>query len=103
MPKVYDWELYKEKLVDLYLIQNATLTTIIAQMEESYKFKPSLRAYRNKFSEWGFTKDQLSLHKDQALVTKVKDLWARNMSSANILCCLSLDGWQISAGQLRNL
>ncbi|RPA91220.1 hypothetical protein L873DRAFT_1871735 [Choiromyces venosus 120613-1] len=103
MPKVYDWELYKEKLADLYLIQNANLTTIIVQMEESYKFKPSLRAYRNKFSESGFTKDQLSLHKDQALVTKVKDLWARNMSSANILRCLSLDSWQISAGQLRNL
>ena len=27
----------------------------------------------------------------------------RNMTSANMLRCLSLDGWQISAVQLRNL
>ena len=36
-------------------------------------------------------------------MTKVKDLWSRNMSSANMLRCLSLDGWQLSATQLRNL
>jgi len=40
MPKVYDWELHKEKLAELYFVQNTTLTTIIAQMEDQYKFKP---------------------------------------------------------------
>lgn len=63
----------------------------------------SLRAYRNKFSEWEFTKDQLLLYKNEQLVAKVKDLWIRNMSSANMLRCLSLEGWQLSATQLRNL
>jgi len=36
-------------------------------------------------------------------VAKVKDLWTRNLSSANMLRCLSLEGWQLSATQLRNL
>ena len=34
MPKVYDCELYKETLANLYLVQNATLKTIMAGMEE---------------------------------------------------------------------
>ena len=43
MPKVYDWELHKERLADLYLVQNATLTTIIAQMENQFNFNPRYR------------------------------------------------------------
>ena len=33
----------------------------------------------------------------------MKDFWIRNMTSANMLRCLSIDGWQLSAIQLRNL
>ena len=36
-------------------------------------------------------------------MAKVKDFWIRNMTSANMLRWLSLDGWQLSAVQLRNL
>ena len=40
MPKVYEWELHGDTLANLYLVQNATLTAIIAWMEERHKFKP---------------------------------------------------------------
>jgi len=40
MPKGIDLELHKEKLAELYLVQNTTLTTIITQMADQYKFKP---------------------------------------------------------------
>ena len=45
----------------------------------------------------------MSLHKDTQLVAKVRELWAQNLTSANILRCLSVHGWSLSAIQLRNL
>ena len=36
-------------------------------------------------------------------MNKVKELWSRNLSSANILRCLQLDGWHLSPTQLKNL
>ena len=63
----------------------------------------SQRTYRLKFAEWGFTKKQESLFKDIALVNKVKELWSRNLSSANMLRCLEVDGWHLSPSQLKNL
>lgn len=62
-----------------------------------------MRAYRDRFSQWEFTKRQVSLHKDLVLVAKVRELWTQNMNSANILRCLSVHGWNLSAIQLRNL
>jgi len=43
------------------------------------------------------------LFKNSALVRKVKELWSRNLSSANILRCLQHDGWHLSPIQLKNL
>jgi len=63
----------------------------------------SLRAYRDRFAQWEFTKRQVSLHKDNQLVARVKELWGQNMTSANILRCLSVHRWNLSAIQLRNL
>ncbi|RPA91626.1 hypothetical protein L873DRAFT_1713222, partial [Choiromyces venosus 120613-1] len=63
----------------------------------------SLRVYRDRFSQWGFTKRQASLYKDMELVAKLRELWAQNLSSSNMLRCLSLHGWNLSAIQLRNL
>ena len=34
---------------------------------------------------------------------KVKEFWARNLSSANILRCLQIEGWNLSPTQLKNL
>ncbi|CUS11455.1 unnamed protein product, partial [Tuber aestivum] len=56
-----------------------------------------------KFAEWEFTKKQESLHHDLELVKKIKELWARNLSSTNILRCLQYDGWHLSPTQLKNL
>lgn len=33
----------------------------------------------------------------------IKELWSRNMSSANILKCLAVHGWNLSLIQLRDL
>lgn len=63
----------------------------------------SIRAYRDRFSQWEFTKRQVSLHKDVELVAKVRKLWTQNMTSANMLRCLSVHGWNLSSIQLRNL
>jgi len=65
--------------------------------------KDSMRAYRDRFSQWEFTKRQASLHTDSNLVLKVRELWTHNMNSSNMLRCLSLHGWDLSSTQLRNL
>ncbi|RPA89963.1 hypothetical protein L873DRAFT_1821941 [Choiromyces venosus 120613-1] len=72
-------------------------------MTERYGFSLSLRAYRDRFSQWEFTKRQALLHKHTELVAKVQELWAQNLSSSNMLHCLSLHGWNLSAIQLWNL
>ena len=36
-------------------------------------------------------------------MAKVRELWTQNLTSANILRCLSIHGWNLSAIQLRNL
>ena len=63
----------------------------------------SERTYRVKFAEWEFTNKQKSLHRDITLVNKVRELWKRNLSSANMLRCLQHDGWHLSSTQLKNL
>ena len=48
------------------LIQGIRDNKFETKMKTNWKY--SLQVYRNKFSEWGFTKGQLSLYKDEALV-----------------------------------
>lgn len=125
MPRIYDWISVKERLADLYLLENKELKEIMTIMSEEVNFTPrylylsfvkvinipiklklyitSLRAYRERFAEWGFTKRQEGLHKNTELVAKVKELWTRNMSSTNMLRCLATHGWELSPTQLRNL
>lgn len=40
MPKVYGWEFHRDTLGDLNLVQNATLTMIIALIETRHGFNP---------------------------------------------------------------
>ncbi|RPA91873.1 hypothetical protein L873DRAFT_1628440, partial [Choiromyces venosus 120613-1] len=101
--QLYNWESFREILAELYLVDRLPLNQVMDIMKEKYEFSPSLRAYRDRFSQWEFTKRQVSLHKDVELVAKVRELWTQNMNSANILRCLSLHGWNLSAIQLRNL
>ena len=126
MPRVYNWALYQAELADMYLLHNMQLKDIMTEMFTRYDFNPrqvkyyifyylilvftliklianSERTYRSKFAKWGFTKKQESLHKDSTLVNKVRELWKRNVSSANMLRCLQLDRWHLSTTQLENL
>ncbi|KAG0137919.1 hypothetical protein HOY82DRAFT_597182 [Tuber indicum] len=90
MPQIYNWESFHEILSELYLVDGLPLSRVMDIMKEKYEFSPSLRAYRDRFSQWEFTKRQISLHRNTALVTKVRELWTPNMSSANMLRCLSI-------------
>ncbi|KAG0128324.1 hypothetical protein HOY82DRAFT_592900 [Tuber indicum] len=103
MPQIYNWESFHEILSEVYLVNGLPMSLVMDIMKEKYEFSPSLRGYRDRFSQWEFTKRQISLHRNIALVTKVRKLWTQNMSSANMLRCLSLRNWNHSTIQLRNL
>ncbi|KAG0136212.1 hypothetical protein HOY82DRAFT_599404 [Tuber indicum] len=94
MPQIYNWESFHEILSELYPVDGHLLSQVIDIMKEKYE---------DRFSQWEFTKRRISLHRNTALVTKVRELWTQNMSSANMLHCLSLHCWNISTIQLRNL
>ena len=40
MPRVYDWELFHEKLPDMYLLHNMQLKDIMIEMSTRHKFNP---------------------------------------------------------------
>ncbi|CUS06634.1 unnamed protein product, partial [Tuber aestivum] len=96
MPATYNWDSFRDTLAELYLIEGLPLKQVMEIMTEKHAFSP-------RFSQWEFTKRQVSLHKDLVLVAKVRELWTQNMNSANILRCLSVHDWNLSAIQLRNL
>ncbi|KAH8745009.1 hypothetical protein F5883DRAFT_588450 [Diaporthe sp. PMI_573] len=54
-PTLYanDWEPYKERILDLHIVQKLPLPKVREMIEEEYGFKAELRQYRTRISQWG--------------------------------------------------
>ncbi|KAH6613149.1 hypothetical protein C7974DRAFT_368938 [Boeremia exigua] len=64
-----DWEPYKERILDLHVVQKIPLPKVRQMMEEEYGFKAELRQYRSRISLWGKDKN-VKLQEMQAIVRK---------------------------------
>jgi len=58
----------------------------------------SIKSYRTKLKECDFGK-QKQLFQDEFLVTKIKELWLQNLSSASMLHALKSYGYRVNIVQ----
>lgn len=64
----------------------------------------SKRAFQVKFSQWNFPTKQRLAHKDERVVSRVKELWEKNIQQKEILRVLNEeDGLDINERELRRL
>lgn len=101
---VYDWESHKDVLKSLYVFEKKPIEDIITHMRIHHSFTPSKRAYQAQFRRWDFpSKHQPALKNDQ-LVARVKELWERNLSQAEMLRILNQeDGFNIKSRELNRV
>ncbi|KAM7198263.1 hypothetical protein V8F20_006290 [Naviculisporaceae sp. PSN 640] len=101
---VYDWDPYKEECYDLYINQKKTIVQIADYLKARYGFSPKPRTYIHKFKAWKFPPREIPKWKDEALVARVKELWARNLSVPQMLQVLNdEDGYDIEERTLQRL
>ncbi|KAK2598247.1 hypothetical protein N8I77_011672 [Diaporthe amygdali] len=101
---VYDWETHKDTLKRLYVDEKRSVEDIISYMQTNHSFAPSKRAYQAQFRRWEFpSKHQPALKNDQ-LVARIKELWERNLSQAEMLHVLNEeDGYNIKSRELNRV
>ncbi|KAG8156928.1 hypothetical protein KVR01_013150 [Diaporthe batatas] len=101
---VYDWETHRETLSRLYVDEKRSVEDIISYMRTNHNFAPSKRAYQAQFRRWEFpSKHQPALKNDQ-LVARIKELWERNLSQAEMLHVLNEeDGYSIKSRELNRV
>ncbi|ROV93404.1 hypothetical protein VMCG_08435 [Cytospora schulzeri] len=101
---VYDWESHKDTLRNFYVYEKIPIEDIINHMRTHHNFTPSKRAYQAQFRRWDFpSKHQPALKNDQ-LVARVKELWERNLSQAEMLRILNEeDGFNIKSRELNRV
>ncbi|KAK7408681.1 hypothetical protein QQX98_009149 [Neonectria punicea] len=56
-PSKAAWEKHKEAIHRRYIIENSTLTTTMAAMEDEHQFVASRAMYTEKFVSWRFYKE----------------------------------------------
>ncbi|KAF2736992.1 hypothetical protein EJ04DRAFT_395129, partial [Polyplosphaeria fusca] len=52
-----DWEPYKERILDLHIVQKLSLPKVKQMIEDEYGFKAELRQYRTRVTQWGKDKN----------------------------------------------
>ncbi|KAK7739850.1 hypothetical protein SLS53_005442 [Cytospora paraplurivora] len=101
---VYDWESHKDILRGLYVDDKKPIEDIITHMRMNYNFTPSKRAYQAQFRRWNFPSKHQPALKNEQLVARVKELWERNFSQAEILRVLNdEDGFSIKSRELNRV
>ncbi|ROW18101.1 hypothetical protein VPNG_00505 [Cytospora leucostoma] len=101
---VYDWESHKDILRGLYVDDKKPIEDIITHMRMNYNFTPSKRAYQAQFRRWNFPSKHQPALKNEQLVARVKELWERNLSQAEMLRVLNEeDGFSIKSRELNRL
>ncbi|KAL7939472.1 hypothetical protein V8C35DRAFT_286741 [Trichoderma chlorosporum] len=96
---VYEWARHKEEIRRLYLDENRTLKEVQAHLETTYGFSPRYRAYQLQLKKWGFSKLDAGRQPrvregDADILSRLKKLWAQNMSRPQMVAELQKQGFQ---------
>ncbi|KAK6832855.1 hypothetical protein PG995_012633 [Apiospora arundinis] len=98
---VYNWEEYHDVCYQLYIDEKKPLEEIMQIMRSEHGFTPSKRAYQIQFRRWDFPSKQNPAHKNDRLVARVQELWAKNLSQKDMLRVLTEeDGFDIKHREL---
>ncbi|KAK8012901.1 hypothetical protein PG991_010276 [Apiospora marii] len=98
---VYNWDEYHDVCYRLYIDEKKPLEEIMQIMRSEHGFAPSKRAYQIQFRRWDFPSKQNPAHKNDRLVARVQELWARNLSQKDMLRVLTEeDGFDIKHREL---
>ncbi|KAJ4397524.1 hypothetical protein N0V93_001755 [Gnomoniopsis smithogilvyi] len=101
---VYNWEDYKDVITRLYTQENKQVDEIMRYMSHHYDFKPSKRSYQLQFRLWDLPSRHQPAVNNAALVARVKELWERNLSQAEMMRVLNgVDGFDIKARELQRV
>ncbi|KAF2458198.1 hypothetical protein BDY21DRAFT_411617 [Lineolata rhizophorae] len=96
---VYSWEGKQADCYRLYIEEDKSLDEVM-QFFEARGFTPSKRAFQTQFKRWQFPSKQNPAHKNDALVARVRELWERNVSQADMLATLNAEGFTIKEREL---
>ncbi|KAI9884313.1 MAG: hypothetical protein M1823_003899 [Watsoniomyces obsoletus] len=96
----YNWEGKQQLCYDLYIKQGMPLERIMEILRVQYDFAPSKRAFQTQFKRWDFPSKQNPAHRNEGLVSRVKDLWERNISQKDMLTILQAEGFDIKEREL---
>ncbi|KND91375.1 hypothetical protein TOPH_03955 [Tolypocladium ophioglossoides CBS 100239] len=98
---VYDWDAHQQTCYRLYIEEGRSLEDIMEHMKRVHRFAPSKRAFQTQFRRWNFPPKQRPAYKNDRLVTRVKELWERNLAQREMLRVLNEeDGFGIKAREL---
>ncbi|KKY31249.1 hypothetical protein UCDDA912_g08802 [Diaporthe ampelina] len=101
---VYDWEAHRDTLNRLYVDEKRSVEDIITYMRTNHNFAPSKRAYQAQFRRWEFPSKHQPALKNEDLVARIKELWERNLSQAEMLRILNEeDGYHIKSRELNRV
>ncbi|KAL8774113.1 MAG: hypothetical protein Q9209_001221 [Squamulea sp. 1 TL-2023] len=66
----------------------------MAWFKVNQDFAPSKRAFQSQIKKWNFPSKHVPPHLDPGLVSRVRELWAQNVSQKNMLAVLQAEGFQ---------
>ncbi|KID89844.1 hypothetical protein MGU_03249 [Metarhizium guizhouense ARSEF 977] len=98
---VYDWDAHQQTCYRLYIDEGRSLEDIMDHMKTVHKFTPSKRAFQTQFRRWNFPPKQRPAYKNDRLVSRIKELWERNLAQREMLRILNEeDGFDIKPREL---
>lgn len=100
---VYDWEAHKDTITRLYVDEEKQVDEILEYMRTHHNFCPSKRAYATQFRRWKLPSKHQPALKNDALVARVRQLWERNLSQAEMLQVLNEEGFSIKPRELNRV
>ncbi|KAG5981449.1 hypothetical protein E4U55_002915 [Claviceps digitariae] len=100
---VYEWDEHRQTCYRLYIEDGKSLEDIRDHMKNVHKFTPSERAFRTQFRRWNFPLKQRSVPETERVVSRVKELWERNLPQREMLRILKEEGFDIKLRELHRL
>ncbi|KAL9596888.1 MAG: hypothetical protein Q9219_005514 [cf. Caloplaca sp. 3 TL-2023] len=90
---VYDWEGKEDTMREIYIHQGKSLEEVMEWFKIHQNFAPSKRAFQAQIKKWNFPSKHTPVQIDNALVDRVRQLWAQNISQKNMLAILQQEGF----------
>ncbi|KAK0664575.1 hypothetical protein QBC41DRAFT_283668 [Cercophora samala] len=93
-PIKWNFEDHKDTLRRLWVDEKMKMPQLRDYMKLRHEFAPVPGAYFRKFTEWGFERKVNPILKDEKLHARVKELWAQNYGSDDILRITREEGFE---------